>query len=140
MGGPLAARPFVVCMLKRLKQAWREFKHSAPGRRFQELYQRRQRSRRGGAKRLLYIVFGLLIIAGGIVSFPVPGIPSELIIVTGLAVFAQGSLRAARILDWLELRLRGPYLRVWKPLPSWAKILIGAFWTALLVLAWIWLL
>jgi hypothetical protein len=127
-------------MLKRLKQAWREFKHSAPGHRFQELYQRRQRSRRSGAKRALFIIGGLLTIAGGVVSFPVPGVPSELIIVTGLAIFAQGSLRAARILDWIELRLRGPYLRIWKPLPRWAKILIGALWTALLAMAWIWLL
>jgi uncharacterized membrane protein YbaN (DUF454 family) len=127
-------------MLQRLKQAWREFKHSAPGRRFQELYQRRQRSRRSGAKRALFIVGGLLIIAGGVVSFPVPGVPSELIIVTGLAIFAQGSMRAARILDWIELRLRGPYLRVWKPLPRWAKFLIAVLWTALLAMAWIWLL
>jgi uncharacterized membrane protein YbaN (DUF454 family) len=127
-------------MLQRLKQAWREFKHSAPGRRFQELYQRRQRSRRSGAKRALFIVGGLLTIAGGIVSFPVPGVPSELIIVTGLAIFTQGSMRAARILDWIELRLRGPYLRVWKLLPRWVKILIGAVWTALLAMAWVWLL
>jgi uncharacterized membrane protein YbaN (DUF454 family) len=127
-------------MLQQLKQSWREFKHSAPGRRFQELYQRRQRSRRGGAKRVLFIVGGLLIIAGGVVSFPIPGVPSELIIVAGLAIFAQGSKRAARILDWIELRLRGPYLRIWKPLPRWAKILIGALWTALLVIMWVWLL
>ena len=127
-------------MLQRLKQAWREFKHSAPGRRFQELYRRRQGSRRAGAKRALFIVGGLLIIAGGIISFPVPGVPSELIIVTGLAIFAQGSMRAARILDWIELRLRGPYLRIWKPLLRWAKILVGALWTALLVIVWVWLL
>ena len=127
-------------MLKRLKQAWREFKHSAPGHRFQELYQRRQQARRGGAKRALFIGGGLLTIAGGVVSFPVPGVPSELIIVAGLAMFAQGSLRAARILDWIELRLRGPYLRFWKPLPRWAKILIGVLWTALLAASWFWLL
>lgn len=127
-------------MWKRLKKAWREFKHSAPGRRFQEQYQRRRRSRRSGAKRALFIMGGLLVIAGGVISFPIPGVPSELIIVTGLAIFAQGSLRAAQILDWVELWLRGPYLRIWKPLPRWAKILIGALWTALLVMAWVWLL
>ena len=123
-----------------LKQAWRELKHSPPGCRFQELYQRRWRSRRGGAKRAFFIGGGLLTIAVGVVSFPVPGVPSELIIVAGLAIFAQGSMRAARILDWIELRLRGPYLRIWKPLLRWAKILVGALWTALLVIVWVWLL
>jgi len=127
-------------MLQRLKQAWREFKHSTPGRRFQELYQRRQRSRRAGAKRALFIVGGLLTVAGGITSFPVPLVPSELIIITGLAIFAQGSKRAARMLDWIELRLRRPYFRLWKPLPPWAKVLVGSLWTALLLIAWVWLL
>lgn len=127
-------------MLQWIKQAWREFKRLPPGHRFQETYQRRQRSRRGGAKRILFIGGGLLIIAAGIVSFPIPGIPSELIIVAGLAIFAQGSLRAARFLDWIELRLRGPYLRLWKPLPRWAKVLIGLLWIVLLTTMWLWLL
>jgi uncharacterized membrane protein YbaN (DUF454 family) len=130
-------------MLQRLKQAWREFKRSPPGSRFQELYQRRQKSRRAGAKKAFFIVGGLLTIAGGIVSLPVPGIPSELIIITGLAIFAQGSMRAARILDWIELRLRGPMLwawMIWRPLPRAAKVVIGALWMALLAFVWIWLL
>jgi len=130
-------------MLQRLKQAWRELKHSSPGCRFQELYQRRQRSRRAGAKRALFIGGGLLTIAAGVASFPVPGIPSELIIVTGLAIFAQGSMRGARLLDWIELRLRGPFLwawRIWSPLPRVAKVLIGVLWTVLLATAWVWLL
>lgn len=130
-------------MLQRLKQAWREFKRSSPGSRFQELYQKRQKSRRAGAKRALFIVGGLLTVAGGIASFPVPGIPSELIIVTGLGIFAQGSMRAARILDWIELRLRGPMLwawRIWTPLPRAAKIVIATLWMALLAFTWTWLL
>jgi hypothetical protein len=130
-------------MLQWLKQAWAEFKLSPPGCRFQELYRRRQRSRRAGAKRALFIVSGLLIITGGIASFPVPGIPSELIIVMGLAIFAQGSMYAAQILDWVELRLRGPFLwvrRIWRPLPRAVKVMLGALWMALLAFAWIWLL
>lgn len=130
-------------MLQRIKQAWREFKSSASGCRFQELYQRRQKARRAGAKRALFIVGGLLTIAGGVASFPVPGIPSELIIVAGLAIFAQGSMRAARMLDWIELRLRGPFLRVysiWRPLPRAVKILLSALWMALLSFVWVWLL
>lgn len=130
-------------MLQRLKQTWREFKRSSPGCRFQELYQRRQRSHRGGMKRALFIGGGLLIIAAGVFSFPVPFIPSELLIVAGLALFAQGSMRAARLLDWIELRLQGPFLwawRIWRPLPRVAKVLLGAFWMALLAMAWVWLL
>jgi hypothetical protein len=75
-------------MSQRLKQAWRELKRSPPGRRFQELYQRRRRSRRGGAERAFFIGGELLTIAAGVISFPVPGVPSELIIVAGLAIFA----------------------------------------------------
>ena len=130
-------------MLQRLKQAWREFKRPPPGRRFQELYERRRRARRAGAKRALFIAGGLLTVAAGIASFPIPGIPSELLLLAGLAIFAQGSRRAAKILDWAELRLRGPLLRVWKvwnPLPRAAKVLIGALWTALLAAVWVWLL
>jgi hypothetical protein len=130
-------------MLQRLKQAWREFKRSPPGCRFQELYQRRRRSHRGGAKRAFFIGGGLLTIAAGVVSFPVPGVPSELIIVAGLAILAQGSVYAARVLDWIELRLRGPFLwawRIWSPLPRMAKVVIGALWMVLLAFAWVWLL
>lgn len=129
--------------MQRLKQAWREFKRSPPGRRFQELYQRRRRAQGAGAKRALFIVGGLLTVAAGVASFPVPGIPSELIILTGLAIFAQGSKHAARVLDWAELRLRGPLLWVWKiwsPLPRAAKVMIGTLWTALLAAVWVWLL
>jgi hypothetical protein len=130
-------------MLQRLKQAWREFKRSSPGYRFQELYRRRQKSRRAGAKRALFIVGGLLTVAGGVASFPIPGIPSELIIVAGLAIFAQGSIHAARVLDWIELRLRGPMLwvwRIWRPLPRAVKIVLGTLWMMLLAFAWVWLL
>ena len=127
-------------MLQRLKQAWREFKRSPSGRRFQDLYKRRGRSRRAGAKRALFIGGGLLTVATGVVTFPVPGVPSELIIVVGLAIFAQGSKRAAQLLDWVELRLRPLFLRVWSPLPRAAKVLIGVLWTALLAAAWVWLL
>ena len=129
--------------MQRLKKAWREFKRLPPGRRFRELYQRRRQSRRGGAKRAFFIAGGLLTIVAGVVSFPVPVVPSELIIVTGLALFAQGSMRGARLLDWIELRLRGPFLwawKIWSPLPRIAKILIGALWMALLSTVWIWLL
>lgn len=141
--GAVGVNIWLIDMLQWLKQAWREFKRSPPGSRFQELYRRRQKSRRAGAKRALFIIGGLLIIAGGVVSFPVPGIPSELIIVMGLAILAQGSKHAARVLDWIELRLRGPMLwawRIWRPLPRALKIVLGVLWMALLALAWVWLL
>lgn len=130
-------------MLQRLKQAWGEFKRSRPGRRFQELYERRRRSRHAGAKRAFFIAGGLLTVAAGVTSFPVPFVPSELLIIAGLGIFAQGAGRAARILDWVELRLRGPLLWVWEfwsPLPRWGKVLLGALWTALISMAWVWLL
>ena len=135
--------PAVADMLHQIKQAWRDLKRSSPGCRFQELYQRRQQSRRAGAKKAFFLAGGLLTIAAGIFSFPVPVVPSELIIVMGLAIFAQGSMRAARLLDWIELRLRPPFLRarrIWRPLPRMLKFLIGALWMTLLTMVWLWLL
>jgi uncharacterized membrane protein YbaN (DUF454 family) len=117
-----------------LKQTWRELKRSSPGSRFQELYRRQQEGQRGGLNKAIFMGGGLLTIAAGVLLYPVPVIPSEPVILLGLALFAQGSMRGARILDWIELRLRGPFRwasKWWKPLPRAAKIALSVLWMAL---------
>jgi uncharacterized membrane protein YbaN (DUF454 family) len=118
-----------------LKQAWRELKRSSPGCRFQELYRRQQEARHGGLNKAIFLGGGLFTIAMGVLSYPVPVIPSEPVILLGLVLFAQGSMRGARILDWIELRLRGPFRwasKLWKPLPRAAKVALSVFWMAAL--------
>jgi uncharacterized membrane protein YbaN (DUF454 family) len=117
------------------KQTLRQLSKASPGSRFRNLYRTRQQSRRGGLKNALFIGAGLLTIAAGVVTYPVPVIPSELVILIGLALLAQGSMRGARILDWIELRLRRRFawaLEFWKPLPRSAKAAIGVLWMAAL--------
>jgi uncharacterized membrane protein YbaN (DUF454 family) len=117
------------------KQALRELEEAAPGTRFQRAYEKRHRSPHGRRKNAAFVIGGLLTIAFGVVTYPVPVIPSELVILIGLGLVAQGSRRGAVILDHAETRLRrwfAPALRVWKRWPKWAKIAAGIAWMALI--------
>ena len=125
-------------MFKELKKTWRQLKAQRPGTRFQKLYRLRQQSRRHRLNKTVYWIGGLLLIGAGVISYPVPVIPSEVLIVFGLALLAQASMFGARTFDWLELRLRSvlrPAIRLWKPLPAAAKWALGLLWTVLLSLA-----
>jgi hypothetical protein len=55
--------------------------------------------------RMLTIVGGTLLVGVGVVMLVAPG-PGILVIGVGGALLAEESLTAARILDWLELRIR----------------------------------
>jgi hypothetical protein len=72
---------------------------------------------------------GILFVVAGIVSFPVPGPPSILITLLGVGLVAQEWMRAARALDWIELRLQRPYRQaaaVWVRLPLVLKAAVVA--------------
>ena len=121
-------------MMKWLKQQWRLFQQSRPGHRFRELYERRERAPHKRLKKTLFFVGGLLAIAAGIATYPVPFIPSEPFILFGIAAIAQANWYGARALDWLELKLRVPFrplARLWRKLPRWAKIAATIAWSAL---------
>jgi uncharacterized protein (TIGR02611 family) len=91
-------------ILRRLAKDWADFKNSAPGERFERRYRAGVRS--GGVLRKVLVVgSGLIVIAAGIILLPAPG-PGTLIIAFGAGLIAQESLLAARVLDWLEVRLR----------------------------------
>lgn len=79
--------------------------HSPPGRRFQERYQRRSQTERGRLARCAVILAGIGLTLVGIffVAVPGPGIP---ILAVGLALIAEESAVAARLLDRAELRVR----------------------------------
>ena len=113
------------------KQALEELEKAEPGTRFQRLYSERQQSPHGGLKNWGFAIGGLLVIGAGVATYPVPVIPSEIVILAGLALVSQGSLRGARILDGAEVRLRrwfAPALKVWRKLPRWARRTLGVVW------------
>ena len=124
-------------MWRWLKEQWRLFRQDRPGERFRNLYVRRERSSHARLKKFVFLGGGLVAIAVGIVTYPIPVVPSDFVILFGIASVAQASRGGARALDWLELRLQPVFrvaYRVWKPLPRWAKTTLIILWSALL--AW----
>jgi membrane protein DedA with SNARE-associated domain len=79
------------------------FAHSAPGRRFQELYERRAPC--SVLKRWGRLLGGGLLCLAGLVMLVAPG-PGILILLIGGALVAQESIAVARLLDRAELRIR----------------------------------
>ena len=92
--------------MKEMKQDWREFTESKPGERFQNRYRRRQEEEQGHlAKRIFLILLGAIIAVGSLVTAPLPG-PGWATVFLGLMILAGELMPAARLLDWLEVRLR----------------------------------
>ena len=104
-------------MTEQIKGSWQEFKESKPGHRFEDRYRRRQQDGHGHVvRRIFWIVLGAVIAVGSLVTAPLPG-PGFATVFLGLAILAGELLPAARLLDWLELRLRGLWrftLKVWR--------------------------
>ena len=115
-----------------LKDQWRAFRDDEPGERFKNLYRRRERSRHARLKKFAFLGGGLLAIAIGVVTYPIPVVPSDFVILFGIASIAQASKPGARLLDWLELKLQPvirPARRLWKRLPRWAQLVLIALWS-----------
>src|SRR5688572_13158502 len=90
-------------VLGRLRQQWRAFKKGRPGRRFQDRYERSQKTRSSQSwfVRLLKPAAGILLFVGGVVLcfIPGPGIP---LLVIGAGLLADESRTIARAMDWIE--------------------------------------
>jgi uncharacterized protein (TIGR02611 family) len=103
--------------LKEIKRDWQEFTRGEPGSRFQDRYRRRQQEEQGHtAKRILLIMLGAIIAVVSLLSAPLPG-PGLATVFLGLMILGGELLPAARLLDWLELRLREIWQfieRVWR--------------------------
>ena len=97
-------------MIPKLERDLQEFKESKPGRRFQDRYRRRQEKEQGHTvRRIFLIILGAIIAVGSLVTAPLPG-PGWATVFLGLMILAGELLPAARLLDWLEVRLR----KLWK--------------------------
>ncbi|MBW3629991.1 MAG: PGPGW domain-containing protein [Gemmatimonadetes bacterium] len=92
-------------MFESLKKSWESFNSDEPGCRFQNQYERRTESGQGRWKKFLYVGGGIIVLAAGIFFLPAPG-PGMVIVFAGAAMIAQGSLVAARALDWCDVRIR----------------------------------
>ena len=108
---------------------WRSFSRGRPGKRFQERYRRRQERGHGqlGVRRIFNLILGILIVAVSAVGGLLPG-PGWGTAIIGFALIAGEFLPAARLLDRIELELRGflQFVRdIWGH--SWAgKVLVIA--------------
>lgn len=116
-------------MLQKIKDSWRQFKESEPGRRFEERYQRRHESTGGGWNMglLLHIGAGLVVVLAGVFFLPAPG-PGSLIVIAGLGLIGGEFLPLARLLDRAEVKAREwaeQARELWARLPIPAKILLG---------------
>ena len=87
----------------------RILRDSQPGHRFQRLHLWRREQHPSLLGRLSSVAGGGSLVVSGIVTYPIPGPPSTLLIVTGFALVAREWERLAHALDRLELRLRGRY-------------------------------
>gem|GEM_PF-385598 len=93
-------------MFKKVKQDFRALLEAPPGKRFQQQFHRRQQSREHKfLKRIMFIGGGMLVTAAGVFFLPAPG-PGTVIIIIGLGLIAQESLRLSIFLDKLELLVR----------------------------------
>lgn len=112
----------MVKKIKEMKRDWQEFTESEPGSRFQDRYRRRQEEEQSHtAKRIFLIVLGAIIAVGSLVTAPLPG-PGWATVFLGLMILAGELLPAARLLDWLEVKLR----KLWQSIQSvWRSSLVG---------------
>lgn len=102
------------------------------GDRFQEMHRQRAGtvSRR---KRMASIGAGLALVITALVTYPIPGPPSTLMLLLGLTLVAQEWAPLARSLDRLELWIHGGRRRVgaaWTAVSKTARVTIAVALTA----------
>jgi uncharacterized membrane protein YbaN (DUF454 family) len=106
-------------MFTKLKHEWQQLRRSPPGKRFQRRFDARLNGPAGPSsllRRLIVIGLAVIFFAIGIVLVFIPG-PAILFFFLAGALLAEESRAIARLLDWLELRVRA----IWRPLKAWWK-------------------
>lgn len=95
-----------------LRRAWRRFRSVPAGERFQRRYHRRAGSRSRGRLRMFIAAgLGALMVLAGVLMLVLPG-PGLLVIALGMALIAEESLWASRLLDRLDLWIERRFLRM----------------------------
>lgn len=114
-----------------LKKNWQQIKRGRPGRRFQDLYERRRNRRAGkpAIARILIIIFGVGLMLLALVVGLVPGPGGMAVFILGLGIVSAEFRLAARLLDWLESRTRRIWAkakRIWTRRSVVTRLLLGA--------------
>ncbi len=91
-------------MFKQARRRWRLLENAKPGDRFERTY-RSQQEGRSPLRKVVSIVIAFAIVVAGIILLPAPG-PGMLVVALGLGLLAREFLIVARVLDWLEPKLR----------------------------------
>lgn len=91
----------------RLARQWKTFAQARPGHRFQDRYraQHRPGAEGGLLRRILHLALATVCAAIGVVLAFIPG-PAVLFFLLAGALLASDWLWVARLLDWLEVKLR----------------------------------
>ena len=97
-------------MLRSVKLQWRDLKCAKPGTRFRQRYRARQRRGRSYFAKPLYMMAGFSVFVVGVVLLVAPG-PGFLVGFVGAAMMAEESYGVARLLDWLEIKVRRSLVR-----------------------------
>lgn len=108
------------------KEHLRELREGKPGHRFQDHYRHEKAESRSHRSRgrVWRLVIGIVAVVVGAVLCVIPG-PGLPFIFLGGGLLASESLVVARVMDWLELRVRkilGWAKAHWRRLPLWGKI------------------
>jgi hypothetical protein len=116
-------------MIERIRWNWHHFASGRAGLRFRERYRLHQSRRRGGFDivRICYIVGGALLIAVSALLgwLPVLGWGTAIL---GLSMIAGEFYPVARLMDWLEVRVRqllGPLGKAFVRMPTWAQLSVS---------------
>jgi uncharacterized protein (TIGR02611 family) len=99
-----------------IRSYWNELKRGTPGKRFQQQYRKKHARGTSIWRKIGFLGGGAIILVAGLFFLPAPG-PGWAIIFIGGGLIAQESERAAKVLDWTELRLRAVVewaLDIWK--------------------------
>ena len=115
-------------MFKSLQKTWHHFRDAEPGKRFILHYRRHQAGSRSKLVAGVYLMLGVVLVVVGALGLVAPG-PGLLGIALGVAVLAQESEKASRMLDRLELwvrRLVAGFKRWWGKAGVVSKILVTA--------------
>src|SRR3954469_17979625 len=106
-------------MFATLKAHWHDLRRGRPGHRFQDRQARNRRERRSKTwpQRLLQPAAAVLLLIAGIVLCFIPG-PGLPLVAIGAALLADHSHTMARMMDWLEWRIRKVIRRIWSSQPA----------------------